>query len=473
MGARCSLPLQYALLALHTARVHLGALGDTELAATLYARSLRRTLLRLLRTYWQVCEGIRTSLDPLNLRQIAPHAHAHTRLRSHEKPSARPLLVWPCSHDPAHTTLLTRPLLARRALLAQDVSPSFGRSETYARDLRLLCAIAFSASAGALESGDWRGGGGGGESGDGGSARAGRAGAAGGGKKKNVSFAAVEATLASEAPAAAPAKALPPAAAAAHAAATAAAAAEAGIGPPALEDAPLEVERYRLGQVALWLLALLALHRAPLPLVAAFLRQSRAGEGGGGGAAGVEWAQVGVDTLAEGSAAAVAALKTLALDDVEPPTEREIAPPCGAGSEKRVPLETLGARGQRAVAAPLPQAANEAAAAAAVAAVAAAAATTDSGSGGGGASGSGAADGRLIVDWAALLTWQAFPLRSFPHLVRHALRKLPVLSPAAQPYLPDDDAALKVAIDELAQMLSLASSATPQEGEAVPRSGIS
>lgn len=298
-GTRCSLPIQLCLLQLHTAKCNLDALGDNELADTLFCRTARRTLARLTQSYYR------------------------------------------------------------------EASPSEPRMTTLCRDLQLLCAFAVGQS-------DL------GEAADGGAAPPDAASA-------------------------------PTAAEAAHtqaAAACAAASAAAGVGPPSVEDASLAIERRRVGQLALWLVSLLALYEAPVALLCEFVKAG--GSAGGSAAAassaasqsaaeaGSEWSLVGLDTLPRGSPAALAALRALALPAVAPPAHAPWKP--GYDTEKRFmqlyvrpAVESSHPKLQEAAEAPLPEG----------------------------------------LDWPALLLWDTFPLRDIPNLVRFALKRHPCLQPAS------------------------------------------
>jgi hypothetical protein len=318
---RCSLPTQHALMQLHSLKMHVGALGDAELARTLYVRTVRRCGTRLLRAYW-------------------------------------------C-----------------------DAAPSEKRDETFMRDLRALCAIAV----------------------------------AEGGAAADAGAVAPPSTDAPQATA-------PPAAAAAG-------------NPPVFEDSSLPIERERVGKLALWLLSLLALHRAPLPVLADFVRSIPVGSSGVGSDASdapdaAVLGQVGGDPVPEGSPAATAALEALALSAADAPADAPVKFDHAASVKKRSLLEATHAKVHELVTAPLPD----------------------------------------MVDWAALLRWDAFPLRvsvrrrqptscllqpfprssprlclpcphlhphvtmplfdacraqSAPHLVRRTIRRLPALQPVA------------------------------------------
>ena len=202
-----------------------------------------------------------------------------------------------------------------------------------------------------------------------------------------------------------------------RAAASAAAAAAAGVGPPAVEDATLEVERGRIGQLALWLLSLLALHAAPLPLLCGFVQgagesfaaaasapaaaPAAAAPASGSSAPSsprreAEWGQVGVESLPQISPPALAALSALNLPGVAAPAHGLFKPVYD--TEKafmkafvRPVAEISHAKLQEAAQAPMPDS----------------------------------------VDWAAVLSWEGFPIRGFPTLVRHALRRHPALQPRA------------------------------------------
>ena len=68
------------------------------------------------------------------------------------------------------------------------------------------------------------------------------------------------------------------------------------------------------------------------------------------------------------------------------------------------------------------------------------------------------------LDWTALLTWEVYPLRAFPHLVKHALRRLPAIQPAglaaAAAAKPEDaEAAALDSRNELVQLVGLNASA--------------
>ena len=299
VGTRCSLPVQHALMQLHTLKAHLGALGDADTARLLYARTLRRSVTALLRAYWSVA-----------------------------------------------------------------TPPSEKRALTFTRDLRVLCAAA------AAESAD------------------------------------------GAAPAA------PAAGEAETRAASAAAAAAAGVGSPTVEDAPLAVEQQRLGQLALWLLSLLALHHTPLPALAAFMRAAPAG-GEGEGSRELD-AQISLDALPEGSRSATALLAKLSIP--------ECAAPRDAGLKMGREMHLLKA--------PPMQDAHKAAMAAAV------------------------CEWPEELDWASLLEWSVFPLRAFPHIVKHAARRLPSIQPAglaaAAAAKPDEvEAAALDSRNALVQMLGM------------------
>ena len=266
-----------------------------------------------------------------------------------------------------------------------EVAPSEKRSPTYCKDLRLLAAFALaeSSSAGADTKASS-------------AAVAAATGTAGGGAEYER----------------------------AAAAASAAAAAAAGVGPPAIEDGTLAVERQRLGQLALWLLSLYAVHRAPLPTLAGFMKAQPPSKGANAAADGSAAGQIGGERLPESSQAATAALSALALADVAAPADAPLK--LGrAAIGARPPLETTHAKIRQAAAAPLPE-----------------------------------------LEWAALLTWDAFPLRTFPDLVSHAVRRLPALQPAglaaaACAKKPEEvEAAALESRNELVRMVGPASSAS-------------
>ena len=258
----------------------------------------------------------------------------------------------------------------------QEVAPSEPLSATLVRDLHLLAATALGAS-------------------DLADADAGGA-AAGGGVVQAAATAPSAAEVAHS-----------------HAAAEcASAAAAAGVGPPAVEDASLPVERRRAGQLGLWIVSLLALRSAPLPALCEFMRAAAASGGGGsvggggsGGSATSEAASdgsadylgaVGVDTLPQGSGAAVEIMRALALPSVAPPAHA-IWKPLYDTEKKfmqsyvRPAVEGSHPKLQEAAEAPLPEG----------------------------------------LDWGRLLSWDAFPLRNLPNVVRHAMRRHPSLQPGA------------------------------------------
>lgn len=144
------------------------------------------------------------------------------------------------------------------------------------------------------------------------------------------------------------------------------------------------------------------MHRAPLPQLVGFVQAvptaaaAAAGAGADGGSAPKkdEHGQVGLEQLPESSPAAVAALAALALPDLGAPRDAPLMlrRPPGSKRPPKSPMEKAHATLHQAAAAPLPDA---------------------------------------ELDWASVLTWTAFPLRAFPCLVLHVLRRHPALQPPA------------------------------------------
>ena len=196
-----------------------------------------------------------------------------------------------------------------------DAKPSEGRSDTYMHDIKLLLALTLTESSGS-----------------------------GGGGEESPS----DAAFAS--------------------AASASAAASAGVGPPLVEDGTLAVERNRLHSLSLWLLSLLALHHAPLPLVTSLLRTPPPSSPAPGAAeSDVEMAaQIGLELLPLSSQAATTALNSLKISTLATPRDQPTKFNHGA-FRQRSPLEASSDAILTAAATKLPTGAAEAAAVAAVA----------------------------------------------------------------------------------------------------------
>ena len=195
-------------------------------------------------------------------------------------------------------------------------------------------------------------------------------------------------------------------------------------------DGDLACERRRLAQLALWLLSLLALNAAPVSSLVEMLREgaSDAADPNAPREA-AEWAQIGVEAIALPSAVAATACAALALPDARVPAVRPLD---GRGGGVDLPALEAGAlaRGhaklEDVARAPMP-------------------------------------DG---IEWAALLHWDAFPLRAVPHLVRFVLRRRPDVEagpPSAAGATAEDAAAdgVKARVDsrELMALLNAVPSA--------------
>ena len=150
-------------------------------------------------------------------------------------------------------------------------------------------------------------------------------------------------------------------------------------------------------------------------------------------------AQIGLELLPLSSQAATTALNSLKISTLSTPRDQPTKFNHGA-FRQRSPLEASSEAILTAAATKLPTGAAEAAAVAAVAkpkatAVAASAepvATAVAATAAGSSTDDAAASSAF--DWSALLSWEAFPLRSFPHLVKHAVTRLPALRPEAMEY---------------------------------------